>query len=143
MQGKLYKYDIVLQQTIVQVSRVATWAQYMKEIFSLFQPTLRLYKLKYFNWKQEWMEFPNKGTIWHAYTRSITCVGISFSAYPSLCYTQSLAAPQTNASAQVPTDLRDQYFATRPRTRLFEKLTNGRVRERDFFIFKIGTRPGQ
>ena len=38
---------------------------------------------------------------------------------------------------------RDHYFVTRPRTRLLEKLINGRVRDRDFLIFKIETRPGR
>ena len=35
------------------------------------------------------------------------------------------------------TDLRDQYFATRPRTRLLEKITNGRVRDRDFLKIEV------
>ena len=39
------------------------------------------------------------------------------------------------------TDLRDQYFVTRPRMRLLQKLTNGRVRDRDFLKIKSGTRP--
>jgi hypothetical protein len=38
---------------------------------------------------------------------------------------------------------RDQYFVTRPRTRLLEKVITGRVRDRDFFIIKIETRPGR
>ena len=41
------------------------------------------------------------------------------------------------------TDLRDQYFATRPRTRLLEKLTNIGVRDRDFWEINSGTRPGR
>ena len=41
------------------------------------------------------------------------------------------------------TDLRDQYFATRPRTRLLEKITNGRVRDRDFLKIKSEPRPGR
>ena len=39
-------------------------------------------------------------------------------------------------------DGRDQYFETIPSTRHLQKLTYGRVRDRDFFIIKIGMRPG-
>ena len=37
---------------------------------------------------------------------------------------------------------RDQYFATRPITRLLEILTYGRFRDPDIFILKSRTRPG-
>ena len=48
-----------------------------------------------------------------------------------------------NTSLAHSTDLRDQYFVTRPRMRLLQKLTNGRVRDRDFLKIKSGTRPRQ
>ena len=41
------------------------------------------------------------------------------------------------------TDLQDQFFAMRPRTRLLEKLTNGHVQDQDFMIIKLDMRQGR
>ena len=41
------------------------------------------------------------------------------------------------------TEWRDQHLGTRPRPGNLETFYNGRVRDRDFWIFKIGARPGR
>ena len=41
------------------------------------------------------------------------------------------------------TEWRDQLLGTRPRPGNLETFSNGRVRDRDFWIFKIGARPGR
>ena len=41
------------------------------------------------------------------------------------------------------TEWRDQHLGTRPRPGNLETFSNGRVRDRDFWIFKIGARPGR